>query len=64
MLCHVNLIPLNTVEGVDFKTASREKAESFKKDLESYNIPVTIRRELGADIKAACGQLRRRVIGR
>lgn len=64
MLCHVNLIPLNTVEGVDFKTASREKAESFKKDLESYNIPVTIRRELGADINAACGQLRRRVIGR
>jgi len=64
MLCHVNLIPLNTVEGVNLRTASRQKAEIFKKELENYNIPVTIRRELGADIEAACGQLRRRVIGR
>jgi len=64
MLCHVNLIPLNTVEGVNLRTASRQKAENFKKELENYNIPVTIRRELGADIEAACGQLRRRVIGR
>jgi len=64
MLCHVNLIPLNTVEGVNLKTANRQKAEIFKKELENYNIPVTIRRELGADIEAACGQLRRRVIGR
>ena len=64
MLCHVNLIPLNTVEGVGLKPVSRQKAEKFKKEIENYNIPVTIRRELGADINAACGQLRRRVIGR
>jgi 23S rRNA (adenine2503-C2)-methyltransferase len=64
MLCHVNLIPLNTVEGIALKAANKQRAEMFKKELEKFNIPVTIRRELGADIKAACGQLRRRVIGR
>ena len=64
MLCHVNLIPLNTVEGVGLRSVSRQKALEFKKQLENFNISVTIRRELGADINAACGQLRRRVIGR
>jgi len=58
ILCHVNLIPLNKVEGTDFKSASRKRAEEFAKKLENSGIAATVRRELGADIDAACGQLR------
>ena len=59
MLCHVNLIPINTIEQADFKKSSRQNIEQFKEILERYGIETTIRRELGSDIEAACGQLRR-----
>lgn len=59
MLCHVNLIPVNTVKGNGFKKSSRNQIESFKNILESRGIETTVRRELGSDIDAACGQLRR-----
>lgn len=58
-LCHVNLIPINTVEGIGFSKSSKERVEAFKSVLERYGIAVTVRRELGSDIMAACGQLRR-----
>lgn len=58
MLCHVNLIPLNKVSGTGFDTVSRKRAEEFKEILEKRGIPATVRRELGSDIDAACGQLR------
>lgn len=58
MLCHVNLIPLNKVNETGFDTVSRKAAYHFKEILEKNHIPVTVRRELGADIDAACGQLR------
>jgi len=58
MLCHVNLIPLNEVSETPFKGTGREKAEEFKSILEAAGIPATVRRELGGDIDAACGQLR------
>ena len=58
ILCHVNIIPLNKVEGNGFDTVSRNRAEEFAKLLEKSHIPVTVRRELGGDIDAACGQLR------
>ena len=58
MLCHVNLIPLNTVEEHHFHSASREQAEAFARILEEKGVQVTIRRSLGPDIQAACGQLR------
>lgn len=61
LLCHVNLIPLNPVEGRDFAKPSREKVRDFQKIVESYGLETTVRRELGADIDAACGQLRRRL---
>ncbi|MBE6037034.1 MAG: 23S rRNA (adenine(2503)-C(2))-methyltransferase RlmN [Clostridiales bacterium] len=61
MLCHVNLIPLNKVEEKEFRGTSRQQAEAFRALLEQKNIPATVRRELGSDIDAACGQLRRRV---
>lgn len=58
MLCHVNLIPLNKVEESGFDTVSRARAGEFCRILEQRGIPATVRRELGADIDAACGQLR------
>lgn len=59
MLCHVNLIPLNSIAYKDYVKSTREKISIFKNILESYGIETTVRRELGSDINAACGQLRR-----
>ena len=59
MLAHVNLIPLNEVKGRDYKQAAGESVRRFKDTLERRGVAVTIRRTLGADIDAACGQLRR-----
>ncbi len=59
MLCHVNLIPVNTVEGNGFKRPSRENIDRFAAWLETAGISATVRRELGRDISAACGQLRK-----
>lgn len=56
--CHVNLIPLNRVDETGFDTVSRKRAEEWKKALERKGIQATVRRELGSDIDAACGQLR------
>lgn len=58
-LCHVNLIPVNTVEGTGFDKSGRARIEAFKRVLDNAGIAVTVRRELGSDIAAACGQLRR-----
>ena len=58
MLCHVNLIPINKVEEKAFEKASKTTVDKFKSILENYGIEVTVRRELGSDINAACGQLR------
>lgn len=58
MNCHVNLIPLNTVQEASFQGTKRREAEQFRQNLESRGIVATVRRELGGDIDAACGQLR------
>lgn len=58
LLCHVNLIPLNKVTETGLDTVGRQTALSFQKVLEGKGITTTIRRELGSDIDAACGQLR------
>ena len=55
---HVNLIPLNPVEGRMGERSKRTKVLEFQKILESRHITATIRREMGSDIDAACGQLR------
>jgi len=60
MLCHVNLIPVNKVEGKEFVKASKDRINSFKEALEGFGIETTIRRELGSEIDAACGQLRQK----
>jgi len=58
MLCHVNLIPINEIKENELKRSSSENVETFKRVLEHNNIQTTIRREMGLDINAACGQLR------
>jgi len=58
--CHINLIPVNPIKERDFQKPSRKSAENFKNKLEKSGINATIRREMGADIDGACGQLRRR----
>lgn len=59
LLCHVNLIPINEVKENSFKKSYDQNVKSFSNILTSYGIDNTIRREMGADIDAACGQLRR-----
>lgn len=56
--CHVNLIPINYVPERDYVRTSRSSIFAFEKTLKKRGINVTIRREQGADIAAACGQLR------
>ena len=58
MLCHVNLIPLNKVEETGYDTTEHGAVLHFQQVLEECGIPATVRRELGDDIDAACGQLR------
>lgn len=60
MLAHVNLIPLNPVTERNLKGSDPERVKAFAGILETEHIPVTVRREMGQDIDAACGQLRRR----
>ncbi len=62
MRCHVNLIPVNSVEGKTYLKSERNTINDFKETLERYGIETTIRRELGSDIDAACGQLRQKYI--
>lgn len=59
MLCHVNLIPVNDVTGTGYRRSGPERIKRFTEILEHRGIPVTVRRTLGADIEASCGQLRR-----
>ena len=59
MLAHVNLIPLNSIDEFDHKKSLEESIKVFKDILENKGINTTVRREMGSDIDAACGQLRR-----
>ena len=60
MLCHVNLIPINKIENGTFDKSSNENIIKFRDYLNNHGIVATIRRELGSDIDAACGQLRKK----
>ena len=59
MLCHVNLIPINKIENGKYSKSTNENIIRFRDFLNDNGIVATIRRELGSDIDAACGQLRR-----
>ena len=57
---HVNLIPLNNIEESPLKPSTRKAVMEFQQILEKNGIPATVRRTLGSDIDASCGQLRRK----
>ena len=59
---HVNLIPVNKVEERDFKKGTKAEINSFLKHLTDSGVNATIRRELGSDISASCGQLRKKTM--
>ena len=58
VLCHVNLIPVNDVTDTGYKKSSQKRHQAIINILSNYGITATIRRTLGADIEAACGQLK------
>ena len=57
-LCHVNLIPVNPVKGTGYNPSADKRIVAFRDILSKYNVNSTVRRTLGADINASCGQLR------
>lgn len=59
LLCHVNLIPVNEIEESGYKQSNAQTVKDFAKKLNENGIQTTVRRKLGNDIDAACGQLRR-----
>lgn len=60
LMCHVNLIPANPVNETDFKKPDIKNIKRFQATLEKCGITATVRRTLGADINASCGQLRQK----
>lgn len=64
MLCHINLIPANFVPESGLKSSSKASVQKFLNTLESKGVNATIRRTLGSDIEASCGQLRRNEMNR
>src|SRR6266511_5265954 len=58
LLAKTNLIPYNTVEGLEWSRPSRARQERFQSILRKHGVIATLRREKGHDIAAACGQLR------
>ena len=61
-LSHINIIPINSVEEREFFRPSKEKVQKFLEYLTEENISATVRKEMGADVNAACGQLRNRYL--
>lgn len=59
ILCHVNLIPVNSVKGADYIKSNIKKQQIFIDVLSKYGVTATVRRTLGSDINASCGQLKR-----
>lgn len=59
-LCHVNLIPVNKIRNGTFDPSEKDNIKSFQSYLVSHGVNATVRRTLGADISASCGQLRSR----
>ena len=62
LLCHVNVIPLNSVKERDLQGTTRSYAYQFVDKLKKYGVSATVRRTMGEDIEGACGQLRNKVL--
>ena len=56
--CYVNLIPYNETNNIEFKRSKKDRISKFYDIIKKNNVGVTIRREFGTNISAACGQLR------
>jgi 23S rRNA (adenine2503-C2)-methyltransferase len=63
LLCHVNLIPANPVAGTGLERSEQRRARAAQARIAAAGIEVSLRAERGADIDAACGQLRQRRAG-
>lgn len=64
LLCHVNLLPMNAVEGSAYQPSPRSTVEHWMRELEKHSIEVSMRRSRGADIAGACGQLKNQLVSR
>lgn len=62
MLAHVNLIPVNKIEEREYHKGNKTEIRAFAQRLEKHGINATVRRELGSDIQASCGQLRKKLL--
>jgi 23S rRNA (adenine2503-C2)-methyltransferase len=60
LLCHINLIPVNNVTGAGYQKSSIRRQKAFVDILSSRGVNATVRRTLGSDIEASCGQLKRK----
>ncbi|MGE3804325.1 MAG: 23S rRNA (adenine(2503)-C(2))-methyltransferase RlmN [Gemmataceae bacterium] len=58
---HINLIPFNDVDGLDYRRPTDQALSAFTEELKKHNVSVKVRKRKGSAIDAACGQLRRRV---
>jgi 23S rRNA (adenine2503-C2)-methyltransferase len=61
--CHINLIAANEFTGSPYRRSTQDHVRTFFETLEQLGMTVTLRREMGSDIMAACGQLRRGIEG-
>lgn len=62
LVCHINIIPLNTVKERNLKATTRAEAYKFASALEEKGLSATVRRTMGEDIEGACGQLRNKIL--
>lgn len=64
LICHVNLLPMNSVEGAPFQPSPQQVVETWMTQLAKHGIEVSMRKSRGSDIDGACGQLKNRLVSR
>ena len=64
LLCHINLLPMNPVEGAPFQPATEKIVRHWMRTLEAEGVEISIRKSRGSDIDGACGQLKNRIVSR
>lgn len=64
LLCHINLLPMNPVEGAPFQPATEKTVRHWMKTLEAEGVEISMRKSRGSDIDGACGQLKNRIVSR
>lgn len=64
LLCHINLLPMNPVEGAPFQPAAEKTVRHWMRTLEAEGVEISMRKSRGSDIDGACGQLKNRIVSR